>query len=83
MAGPQHHPLAEQGIRRLHKAAQTELDPVKRAAMFIKLNDMAINDPVVIPVVARPRVQAMANKLAPLSGWDNNTWDLQDWYREA
>ena len=38
----------------IHKAAQVELDPVKRAAMFIKLNDMAVNDQVVIPVVARP-----------------------------
>ena len=47
----------------IHKAAQTELDPVKRAAMFIKLNDMVINDQVVIPVVARHAVQAMASKL--------------------
>ena len=37
-----------------YKAAQTELDPVKRAAMLIKANDMVINDQVVIPVVSRP-----------------------------
>ena len=67
-----------------YKAAQVELDPVKRAAMFIKANDMVINDQVVIPVVARPGVVAMSTKLhAVISGWDNNTWDIQDWYKEA
>ncbi|MBY0317268.1 MAG: peptide ABC transporter substrate-binding protein [Reyranella sp.] len=68
----------------VHKAAQVEVDPVKRAAMFIKCNDMVINDQVVIPVVARPAVQAMGNKLvAAMSGWDNNTWDIQNWYKDA
>ena len=32
-----------------HKAAQVELDPVKRAAMLIKLNELAVNNQVVIP----------------------------------
>src|SRR5215510_14914648 len=36
-----------------HKAAQVELDPVKRAALLIKLNELVINNIVVIPVVAR------------------------------
>ena len=68
----------------IHKAASVELDPVKRAAMFIKLNEMAVNDQVVIPVVARPGVAAMNEKLvAVMSGWDNNTWDIQDWYKEG
>jgi len=66
------------------KAGQAELDPIKRAALFIKANDMVITNQVVIPVVARPSVQAMALKLkANMSGWDNNTWDIQDWYKEA
>jgi len=66
------------------KAGQSELDPVKRAAIFIKANDMVINDYVVIPVVARPGVQAMTLKLkATMSGWANNTWDIQDWYKDA
>ena len=68
----------------IHKAATVEIDPVKRAAMLIKLNEMVVNDFVVIPVVARPAVQALSNKLvAQMSGWDNNTWDIQDWYKEA
>ena len=52
--------------------------------MFIKLNEMVVADHVVIPVVARPGVAAMNAKLAAnISGWDNNTWDIQDWYKEA
>ena len=68
----------------IHKAAQLELDPVKRAAMFIKLSEMAVNNQVVIPVVARPVVTAVANNLVvELTGWDNNTWDLPNWYKEG
>jgi peptide/nickel transport system substrate-binding protein len=67
-----------------YKAAQSEVDPVKRAAMFVEANNMVINNYVVIPVVARPGVAAMATKLnASISGWDNNTWDLSDWYKDA
>jgi peptide/nickel transport system substrate-binding protein len=34
--------------------------------------------------VARPVVSALKDKLvAELSGWDNNTWQLAEWYREA
>ena len=67
-----------------YKAAQSELDPVKRAGMFIKANDMVIKDQVVIPVVGRPTVSAVSSKLnATISGWDNNTWDLADWYKDA
>jgi len=68
----------------IHKAAQVELDPIKRAAMFIKLNDLVIDNIVVIPVVARLGVQAVKDKLVvDLTGWDNNTWNLASWYREA
>jgi peptide/nickel transport system substrate-binding protein len=39
---------------------------------------------VVVPVVYRPTVEAVSNKLrAPMSAWDNNTWNLRDWYRDA
>ncbi|TDP63878.1 peptide ABC transporter substrate-binding protein [Roseateles toxinivorans] len=66
------------------RAAENELDPVKRAALFIRMNDLICSDPVVIPVVYRPRVAAVASKLyAPLSGWDNDLWNLKDWFREA
>jgi peptide/nickel transport system substrate-binding protein len=69
---------------KIFRAAQGELDPVKRAALFITMNDMVVNDAVVIPVVNRRWVAAMSHKLkAQLSGWDNDFWNLKDWYREA
>ena len=69
---------------KLFHASENELDPVKRAALFIAMNDLVIKDVAVIPVVYRPGVAAVSNTLhVPLSGWDNNTWALQDWYRDA
>ena len=65
-------------------AAEGELDPIKRAALFIAMNDMVVGDPAVIPVVYRPGVSAMSRQLrATLSGWDNVLWDLKNWYRET
>jgi peptide/nickel transport system substrate-binding protein len=66
------------------RAAEGELDPVKRAALFIRMNDLVCGNQVVIPVVYRPRVAAVSNKLrAPLSGWDNDLWNLKDWHRDG
>jgi len=67
-----------------HKAAQVELDPVKRAALFIKMNDMVVGDGFIIPLFARPRPVGTVNKLtAPISAWDNLTAFMNSWYREA
>jgi peptide/nickel transport system substrate-binding protein len=70
---------------RLWKAAESEMDPVKRAALFIQMNDLVIKHVVVIPVVYRPRVAAISLKLrnAEQSGWDGDYWNLANWYREA
>jgi len=69
---------------RVFRAAESELDPVKRAGMFIRMNDLVIENQVVIPVSYRPRVSALVSKLrAPLSGWDNDLWNLRDWYKDA
>src|SRR5262249_48503217 len=68
----------------LYRAAEGELDPVKRAAFFIRMNDLVCNAQPVIPIVNRPKVEALSNKLhAPGSGWDNDLWNLKDWYRDA
>jgi peptide/nickel transport system substrate-binding protein len=68
----------------LYHQAERELDPVKRAAMYIKLNDIAVGDNYIQPVVYRPRVTALSGSLtAHLSGWDNDLWQLASWYREA
>src|SRR6516165_6128532 len=69
---------------RAFQAAEGELDPVKRAALFIRMNDLVVDDIAVIPVVYRLGVSAMSHQLrARLSGWDNVLWDLGNWYREA
>jgi peptide/nickel transport system substrate-binding protein len=69
---------------KIFRAAERELDPIKRAAMFITMNDMVVEDRVVIPIVNRGSVAAISSKLkATLSSWDNDFWNLKDWYREA
>ena len=67
-----------------HKASQTEFDVVKRAALFIKMNDLVVNDKHIIPLFARPRPFGVVNKMHPLfSAWDNTTWALGYWTRDA
>ncbi len=69
---------------KVYKEAEIELDPVKRAAMFVRMNELAINNQVVIPVAFRPRVASINNRLkVSLSGWDNDLYALRDWYKEA
>jgi peptide/nickel transport system substrate-binding protein len=69
---------------RAYRAAETELDPVKRAALIIRMNDLVCDDIGLIPVVYRPRVDGVARGIvAPLTGWDSSLVALADWYREA
>src|SRR6267378_1277680 len=69
---------------KLYRASEGELDVVKRAALYVKMNEMVIQNGVVIPVVWRPRVRAIASKLRlEQSGWDSDFWNLAHWYREA
>ena len=68
----------------LYRAAEVELDPVKRAAMFIRMNDLVCSDRHILPVVFRPKVVGVNNKLVmPLSGWAEDLSALAHWYREA
>ena len=68
---------------RLYEAAGSEVDPVKRAAMFIRMNDLLIQNIVVIPVLWRNGVSASALRLRglDLSGWDSTFWHLPYWYK--
>jgi len=56
-----------------YRAAEGELDPVKRAALFIRLNDLVCGDHAVIPIVYRLRV--VANSLAGIATLEQTTWD--------
>jgi peptide/nickel transport system substrate-binding protein len=70
---------------RLWKASELELDPVKRAANFIRMNDILVQNVVVVPIIWRNNVSAGSLKLkgTELSGWDSDLWRLSHWYREA
>ena len=71
---------------KLYRASQGELDPIKRAALFIQMNDIVVGmeNGTIIPVVYRPRAHSRSKTLrADISGWDNDTWALARWYREG
>jgi peptide/nickel transport system substrate-binding protein len=69
---------------RLFRQAEGELDPVKRVALFIRMNDLIVGSNHIIPLVRRPKVRASLNNLRPvLSAWDNDFWLLGNWYRET
>jgi peptide/nickel transport system substrate-binding protein len=69
---------------KLFRAAEGEMDPVKRAALFIKMNDLVIQNAVVVPVAARHSVVVVSNRLrVERTGWDSDFWALQNWYHEG
>jgi peptide/nickel transport system substrate-binding protein len=70
---------------RAFEASETEIDPVKRAVLFIKMNDLVIQDVVVIPVLWRSVISAVSNRLknTEVSGWDSNLWNVANWTREG
>jgi len=69
---------------RLWRAAASEMDPVKRAALFIRMNDLVVQNAVVIPLLWRNAVAGASKDLRgfDLSGWDSYLWHLAYWYRE-
>ncbi len=48
---------------KLYRETEVELDPVKRAASFIKMNDLAVQNHILMGIVQRPTVSAQASKL--------------------
>ena len=70
---------------RIFRAAEGEMDPIKRAALFIRMNDLVIQNVVVIPVLWRNGVSAVQARLRgmELSGWDVTLWRLSHWHRQA
>src|SRR5262249_40655905 len=67
-----------------YQAAESELDPVKRAALFIKMNELVVADGYTMPIVYRPFLDALASSMrANLSGWDNHVWMISAWYKAA
>jgi peptide/nickel transport system substrate-binding protein len=65
-----------------YKAAQNELDPIKRAALLIKVDEIFCEANVFLPLLSRNIVGAGVNNLmVDISGWDVTTWNLASWYR--
>ena len=65
-----------------YKAAQKELDPVKRAAFLIKVNEVFCEANVILPLLSRTRVAAAVSTLMhDHSGWDVDSWNIAAWYR--
>ena len=75
------HPEYDQ----LWRQAATELDPVKRTALYIAMNDLVMAHNVVVPVTWRHLVSAANTKLRglDLTTWDSNLWHLAYWSRAA
>ncbi|PYN81983.1 MAG: peptide ABC transporter substrate-binding protein [Candidatus Rokuibacteriota bacterium] len=69
---------------RSFKAAETEMDPLKRAAHFIRMNDLLAQNVVVVPFLWRGNASAVSNRLrgTEISGWDSNLWNIAHWYKE-
>ena len=70
---------------RTYTAADSELDSVRRAALFVKMNDLIIQNVVVIPVLWRNGASASAANLRgmDLSGWESTFWRLPYWARQG
>jgi peptide/nickel transport system substrate-binding protein len=73
---------ASDAYDRLFRASEEELDPAKRAALLIRMNDLVCDEGHVLPVVVRLDVAAVGRTLAaPLTGWDIGLAAVHDWHR--
>jgi peptide/nickel transport system substrate-binding protein len=70
---------------RLWRKAEAEMDPVKRASLFIRMNDLVIKDGVVVPVTWRNTVHAVSNQLGGIepNAWDSIFGRIAYWHRPA
>jgi peptide/nickel transport system substrate-binding protein len=67
-----------------YRLATGELDPVKRAALFIKLNDLVVRDNYVLPEINRLNAIGVKKGMALYkSGWDNDLAFIATFYRET
>ncbi|MEM8632148.1 MAG: peptide ABC transporter substrate-binding protein [Pseudomonadota bacterium] len=71
------------GYDELHAELSQTADIEKRAEIAKKLNDMAIENGAMIPLVHRGRISAHANSLGgvELNVWDSELWNVANWYR--
>ena len=67
----------------LHAELAKTADINERARIAKELNDMAVSNGSMIPLVHRGRISAHANTLGgvKLNVWDSEIWNTADWYR--
>ena len=67
----------------LYEQSTTELDPQKRRQLFIQMNDLAMNDVALIPLVASANVSGIGKDIEGFDGtpWDAEDWNIADWRR--
>lgn len=65
----------------LWKQATTEINPEKQKQIWIKMNDMLVNNYIVIPLIHRAEVQGINKNLTGvnLTPWDLTVWNIKDW----
>ena len=63
---------------------RTELDEKKRAELFIKANEIEVNDFAEIPLVNRANVSGVIKTLevGPYTPWDSEMWNVGFWIRK-
>jgi peptide/nickel transport system substrate-binding protein len=68
----------------LYEKSRTELDPEKRRALIIEMNDLLIADGAVLPLVERSLVLGISPSLAGVNPtpWDSDVWNIKDWRRK-
>ena len=61
----------------------TEIDPLIRARLFIRMNDLLIEDVAAIPLVNIVEINGVSHTLdgVTLTPWDSVTWQIAAWRR--
>ena len=69
----------------MYRAVETEMDPVKRAALFIRMNDLVVQSGILVPIALRAKAAAISKKLRGIqhNAFDVDFWNLAYWYRES
>ena len=67
----------------LYQQTTVEVDPKRRQQLFIRMNDLLIEDVVMIPLVDWADVRGVGQTIEgiDLTPWDANTWNIKAWRR--
>ncbi|WP_083616234.1 peptide ABC transporter substrate-binding protein [Planktothrix paucivesiculata] len=65
----------------LWKQATTEINHEKQKQIWIKMNDLLVNNYMVIPLIHRAEVEGVNKNLTgvELTPWDLTVWNIKDW----